>query len=105
MEGSVAGVRIFPAVVQFNDAEPHVLHQMNLKVQNLSKFSKFVRFHSPNSKVKFIFVNVAGYVKIFVLELFKVYEYVFDENRRYSSDDIVYTTALNVFLFKFLIDK
>ena len=60
MEGSVAGVRIFPAVVQFNDAEPHVLHQMNLKVQNLSKFSKFVRFHSPNSKVKFIFVNVAG---------------------------------------------
>ncbi|XP_046848828.1 cilia- and flagella-associated protein 47-like, partial [Xenia sp. Carnegie-2017] len=43
-------VRIFPAVVQFNDAEPHVLHQMNLKVQNLSKFSKFVRFHSPNSK-------------------------------------------------------
>lgn len=52
MEGSVAGVRILPAVVQFHDAEPGVLHQMNLKVQNLSKFSKFVRFHAPDSKVK-----------------------------------------------------
>lgn len=51
MEGSVAGVRILPAVVQFHDAEPGVLHQMNLKVQNLSKFSKSVRFHAPQSKV------------------------------------------------------
>ncbi len=52
MEGSVAGVRILPAVVQFHDAEPGVLHQMSLKVQNLSKFSKSVRFHAPDSKVK-----------------------------------------------------
>ena len=51
MEGSVAGVRILPAVVQFHDAEPGVLHQMSLKVQNLSKFSKSVRFHAPDSKV------------------------------------------------------
>ena len=48
----MAGVRILPAVVQFHDAEPGVLHQMSLKVQNLSKFSKSVRFHAPDSKVK-----------------------------------------------------
>lgn len=54
MEGTVAGVRILPAVVQFHDAEAGVVHQMNLKVQNLSKFSKSMRFHAPDSQVNLI---------------------------------------------------
>ena len=66
MEGSVAGVRILPAVVQFHDAEPGVLHQMSLKVQNLSKFSKSVRFHAPDSKVR-CFINF--------LEIWEFYEH------------------------------
>ena len=70
MEGSVAGVRILPAVVQFHDAEPGVLHQMSLKVQNLSKFSKSVRFHAPDSKVKDLLHLTKSlheyYIKIYV---------------------------------------
>lgn len=51
MEGTVAGVRIVPPVVEFFDAETDVLHQMNLTVQNLSKSSKSIRFHGPSTNV------------------------------------------------------
>ena len=51
MEGTVAGVRIVPPVVEFFDAETDVVHQMTLTVQNLSKSSKVIRFHGPASKV------------------------------------------------------
>lgn len=49
MEGTVAGVRIVPPVVEFFDAESDVVHQMTLTVQNLSKSSKSIRFHGPAS--------------------------------------------------------
>ena len=51
MEGTVAGVRIVPPVVEFFDAESDVVHQMTLTVQNLSKCSKSIRFHGPASNV------------------------------------------------------
>ena len=51
MEGTVAGVRIVPPVVEFFDAESDVVHQMTLTVQNLSKSSKSIRFHGPASNV------------------------------------------------------
>ncbi|PFX34680.1 Calponin-likey domain-containing protein 2 [Stylophora pistillata] len=49
MEGTVAGVRIVPPVVEFFDAESDVVHQMTLTVQNSSKTSKSIRFHGPAS--------------------------------------------------------
>ena len=55
MEGTVAGVRIVPPVVEFFDAETDVVHQMTLTVQNLSKSSKVIRFHGPASKVSTFF--------------------------------------------------
>lgn len=51
MEGTVAGVRIVPPVVEFFDAEVDVLHQMSLTVQNLSKTLKSIRFHGPSTNV------------------------------------------------------
>ena len=54
MEGTVAGVRIVPPVVEFFDAESDVVHQMTLTVQNLSKSSKSIRFHGPASNVSAI---------------------------------------------------
>ena len=51
MEGTVAGVRIIPPVMEFFDAESDVVHQMTLTVQNLSKSSKSIRFHGPASNV------------------------------------------------------
>lgn len=51
MEGTVAGVRIVPPVVEFFDAEADVVHQMALTVQNLSKCSRNIRYHSPATSV------------------------------------------------------
>lgn len=54
MEGTVAGVRVVPPVVEFYDADPDVVHQMSLTVQNLSKCSKSLRFHGPATNVSSI---------------------------------------------------
>ena len=50
----VAGVKITPSVVEFFDAEPNVVHQMKISVQNLDKVSKHVKLLPPNSKVKLL---------------------------------------------------
>ncbi|XP_078495986.1 cilia- and flagella-associated protein 47 isoform X1 [Ciona intestinalis] len=47
MEGDVVGIRISPPVVEFVDATINEVLTLNLVVQNVSKFSKRIRFHAP----------------------------------------------------------
>ncbi|XP_071954714.1 cilia- and flagella-associated protein 47-like isoform X2 [Antedon mediterranea] len=49
MDGDVAGVRISPPVIEFFDADADTLYTVNLNVQNISKFSKQIKFHGPES--------------------------------------------------------
>ncbi|XP_033113331.1 cilia- and flagella-associated protein 47-like isoform X2 [Anneissia japonica] len=50
MDGDVAGVRISPPVIEFFDADSDTVYTVNLTVQNISKFSKQIKFHGPDSK-------------------------------------------------------
>ena len=47
------GAKIIPPVVEFFDAEPHVVHQMKISVQNLDTKSKLIKILGPNTKVSF----------------------------------------------------
>jgi hypothetical protein len=63
MEGTVAGVRIVPPVVEFFDAETEVLHQMTLTVQNLSKSSRNIRYHGPATTVSTTIIILSSYTQ------------------------------------------
>ena len=51
MDEDVAGVRISPPVVEFIDADVNEPYRTSLIVQNVSKFSKRIRFHGPITEV------------------------------------------------------
>lgn len=62
MEGTVAGVRIVPPLVEFFDAETEVVHQMTLTVQNLSKCSRNIRYHGPATSVSTLVLNTLSFI-------------------------------------------
>lgn len=51
MAGDISGVRIIPPVIEFMDAEANVVHAQTVTVQNISKCSKQIKFHGPNTNV------------------------------------------------------
>ncbi|XP_033635373.1 cilia- and flagella-associated protein 47-like isoform X1 [Asterias rubens] len=58
MAGDISGVRIIPPVIEFMDAEANVVHAQTVTVQNISKCSKQIKFHGPNTnKFKLIVKN------------------------------------------------
>ena len=48
----VAGVKISPSLIEFYDAEPNIVHQMKVSIQNLDKVSKHVKLLPPSSAVR-----------------------------------------------------
>ncbi|XP_022089961.1 cilia- and flagella-associated protein 47-like isoform X2 [Acanthaster planci] len=58
MAGDISGVRIIPPVIEFMDAEANAVHVRSVTVQNISKCSKQIKFHGPNTnKFKLIVKN------------------------------------------------
>ena len=57
MDGDIAGVRIIPPVVEFVDAEADTVHVQTVVVQNISADSKTIKFHGPNTDVRFWIEN------------------------------------------------
>ena len=51
----VAGVRVIPPIVEFVDAAENEHYSLKFTVQNVSKFSRRIRFHSPVTDVSSIF--------------------------------------------------
>ena len=45
------GVKISPSLIEFYDAEPNIVHQMKISIQNLDKVSKHVKILSPRTEV------------------------------------------------------
>ena len=56
VEGDVGGVRIIPPLVEFVDAIVNERYALSFTVQNISKFSRKIRFHPPITDVSFSFV-------------------------------------------------
>ena len=51
MEKDIAGVRVIPSSVCFNDTELNTLYSINVTVKNISKSSKSIRYYAPQTKV------------------------------------------------------
>ena len=64
MDGDVVGVRIVPPIVEFLDVHVNQPSSVQVTVQNISKFSKRIRFHAPVSNVSECF-NIYFSVNIF----------------------------------------
>lgn len=52
MDGDVAGVRIEPPIIEFQNAAVGKVLQTELKVLVISKSSKKIRFHAPVTEVR-----------------------------------------------------
>ncbi|XP_076799523.1 cilia- and flagella-associated protein 47-like isoform X2 [Clavelina lepadiformis] len=78
MDEDVAGVRISPPVVEFIDADVNEPYRTSLIVQNVSKFSKRIRFHGPiTEKFKLNVTNPQRPVAP-GMEIFATVEYISD---------------------------
>jgi len=68
----VAGVKISPSLVEFYDAEPNIVHQMKVSIQNLDKTSKHVKLLPPSSAVRFLIytLGACSYSQILYMHLF-----------------------------------
>nr|XP_039264663.1 cilia- and flagella-associated protein 47-like isoform X2 [Styela clava] len=78
MDGDVAGIRIDPPIVEFVDAPVGEILTSDLKVQNVSKISKRIRFHAPvTSKFRLSVKNPTKPVAP-GLEILATVEYVSD---------------------------
>ena len=51
LDGDIYGVRIIPAIIEFIDTVPNQKYSVNLCIQNISQFSKRIRFHEPVAQV------------------------------------------------------
>jgi len=51
LDGDIYGVRIIPAIIEFIDTVPNQKYSVSLCIQNISQFSKRIRFHEPVAQV------------------------------------------------------
>lgn len=51
MEKDIAGVRVIPSEIYFNDTELNTIYSINVTVKNISRSSKAIRYYGPQSKV------------------------------------------------------
>ena len=54
----IAGIKIIPSVIQFNDAISNKTYKQTLTLQNVSGLSKSLRFSGPETEVKPIIPTV-----------------------------------------------
>lgn len=57
VESDVGGVRIIPPLVEFVDAVINERYALTFTIQNVSKFSRKIRFHPPVTDVSAYYIE------------------------------------------------